>query len=266
MSENPAITFRLPNDSLWSYSITPETRVSDVITLLSSHWHIPPENVSIWERKLELGSQAKLHLCIHPKTKQSPILSVRVHIGLPKPPQPAQPAQPATPEPVDISTIDSGEQERILHRIRQAQIDENLRQAQQMNREHRIGQRTRTILCKIHGKTLRMLVDTGASVSILYMNQVELCSVRYLVDEREPCKIHLVGVGGTKHQAIGVIHSLEIMVGDVKTFGTVAVLDQSEVAGLLGIDWLRQNNAIIRVTDDTMEIDGKVVQFEDSPL
>jgi hypothetical protein len=159
-----------------------------------------PENIAIWERSFELTPQAKLTLCIHPKTKQIPILSVQIH-NTPR-------KSPSNSKSVDLSAINTTEQEHIFHKIMQARVDENLRQAQEIK-----GKQSRSVLCKIRGKTLRMIVDTGASVSVLCVNQVELCSVRFLVHQREGWRFCLKEVGNVEQQTMGVIHSLEVMIG-----------------------------------------------------
>jgi hypothetical protein len=113
----------------------------------------------------------------------------------------------------------------------------------------------------VHGKTLRMIVDTGASVSLLYMNQVQLCSVSYLINEHE--RIVLSGIADTASPSLGVIHALEVDVGGVSTRGTFVVLAGAQVNGILGIDWLTQNRAMIDVAGDAMQIGGKRVPFVD---
>jgi hypothetical protein len=108
-----------------------------------------------------------------------------------------------------------------------------------------------------------MIVDTGASLSLLYSNQVEVCSVGYLIDRREPFRVTLTGIADVASQAVGVIHSLEIDVGGVKTHGSFAVLEGAQVNGILGIDWLTLNHAMIDVADDSMVIQGKRIGFVD---
>jgi hypothetical protein len=108
-----------------------------------------------------------------------------------------------------------------------------------------------------------MIVDTGASLSLLYMNQVELCSVAYLIDRRRECRVVLTGIAEAAHQAVGIIHSLEIIIGGVTTRGSFAVLDGANVTGILGIDWLTQNRAMIDVADDSMLIQGRRIKLVD---
>jgi hypothetical protein len=95
------------------------------------------------------------------------------------------------------------------------------------------------------------------------MNQVELCSVTYLIDRRDQCRILLTGIANATNRAVGIIHSLEIDVGGVSTRGSFAVLEGASVTGILGIDWLTHNHAMIDVADDSMLIQGRRIKLVD---
>jgi hypothetical protein len=168
------------------------------------------------------------------------------------------PRAPASPR-LDLSGIDPREQEAIYRQIRADRVRENFSQAPART----LGARIRAVICKVHGKTLRMIVDTGASVSVLYRNHVELCSVSYLINEHELCRIELTGISDTRSRAVGVIHALEVQVGGVSTRGSFVVLAGAQVNGILGIDWLTQNRAMIDVAGDAMQLPGRRVPFVD---
>jgi hypothetical protein len=248
------LRFQLPNGSSWPTAISRETRVCDIVKVLSSFWRVPPKSLSIWDGQTSLIPEAKIFLRINPKTKRDPGLSVRVDTEAC--------SAPVSDSSVNIGAIDPRDQERILQRILQAQVKQNLRQARAANPEHCIGRNVRCLICQVHGKTLRMIVDTGASLSVLYMNQVEAVSAAYLIDRREELCVTLEGVGASV-KAAGVIHSLQVRIGEVSTFIPFAVLDQPGIHGLLGIDWLRQAKATIRVESDTIEIGGCMIPLED---
>jgi hypothetical protein len=248
-SMDRSLDIRLPDRSLWPTMVDTETTVCDIVTYLSTFWKLPVDCISICHNNNPLVHDAKI-LSVDPEP------NLCVCVRFPDSPPPA--ADPS----VDLAAIDPREQERILQRIRQAQVNQNRQQANAMH-PRRLDRKIRCLVCKVHGRSLRMIVDTGASLSLLYMNQVECISVAYLIDRSEECRVSLTGVGESVHQAIGVIHSLKVEVGSVVTFVAFAILEQSAVHGLLGIDWLRQANATIRVVEDTIEIGGVQIPLED---
>jgi hypothetical protein len=119
------------------------------------------------------------------------------------------------------------------------------------------------VICRVHGKTLRRIVDRGASVSVLYMNHVKLCSVAYLLDQHGHSRIVLNGIADTSSRAAGLIHALEVEVAGVSTRGSFVVLDGAHVTGILGLDWMKQNRAMIDVAGDAMQLPGHRVPFGD---
>jgi hypothetical protein len=207
-----------------------------------------------------MQSAEKVMVCVNEQTGEDRILSVTVG-SRPIAPQESSPVP--SERKVDIEAIDPAEQVRILERIQHAQVQENLHRAQALNGQHRLGRQVRTVLCRIRGKSIRMIVDTGASVSLLYLSQVKFCSAAHLIDQRVECRPELVGIGQHVSGVVGVIHALDVAVGPVKTIGAFAVVDKPGELGLLGIDWLNSVNATIRVADDSMEIHGHVIRFQD---
>jgi hypothetical protein len=224
------------------------TTIQNLIGLISHNLSIPESSISIFEGKTKLHPLAKAHLLvIDSETGLSPVLEVRFA---------AVPSRSAS-DSLDLTRIDPRQQAAIYAQIRRDRVQENLRQAPSI----RLGRNIRCVVCKVQGKTLRMIVDTGASLSVLYMNQVELCSVAYLIDRR--CQVVLMGIADAQSRAVGVIHALEIDVGGAKTRGSFAVLEGSNVNGILGIDWLSQNGAMIDTAGDSMVLKGKKVKFVD---
>jgi hypothetical protein len=223
-----------------------------VISYLSDYWKVPTNSVTVWDDDLLLGSESKLSLFVDYRTKQDRILQVRVNS-----------AAPVKDEKlIDVSAIDRDEQERIFRRIKQAQGGRSSKWMIPAP-SPRVGRLVRTVMCRIRGKRFRMIVDTGAAVSVLYLHQVELCGARSLIDESDRCKVSLVSVGEQKSRSVGVIPAIEIEIGGLKTEASFAVLDTHGSMGLLGIDWLARADATIRVADDLMEVRGRRIKFED---
>jgi hypothetical protein len=255
------MTFRMPDDSLWSTEISPHPCVKDIAAILSGFWKISTHSVFLWDIGSLLRPEDKVMVCVNEKTGEDRIVSVTVGC-YPVAPRITH-AQTRDARTVDIHAIDPAEQVRIYERIQKAQIQENFRRAQALNGNHSLGRQVRTILCRIHGKNIRMIVDTGASLSILYLSHVQFCSATYLIDTRDEYRPTLVGIGDHANEVVGVIHGLEVAIGCVKTRCGFAVLDKPGEFGLLGLDWLNSVQATIRVWDDSIDIQGTVFKFQD---
>jgi hypothetical protein len=251
------MTFRLPDDNLWTTNITPHTLVKHVKQYLGNFWRISETTIWIWNDALNLAPDTQIMSLVNKETDQDPILTVQIGTD------PVSPRS-ATPEVAfDLDSIDASEQQRILERIKQKKVEENRNQARALWGRLRIGHKTRCIIGQINGTPLPLIVDTGASVSLLYMNLVESCSLEYLIDKSQECQVALRGIGDNIQNAIGVIHSVQLSIGSISTFGTFAVLPQVAEFGLLGIDWMMENGAIFRVADDSMEVHGQIIKFVD---
>jgi hypothetical protein len=249
------MTFRLLDEILWQTPIDSDTRVGDILDYLSYYLRVPNNTLAIWDRDLLLGPEAKLILRADARGLDTVILTVRRAA----PPR----TLPIDSQSVDLQEVDQTDQERILDRIIQTHVTANLQQAAAFAQHHHVGRTVRCLVVKIRGKHLRMIVDTGASVSLLYTHHTDLCCVNYLIDRREECQILLSGVGDSLNQTIGMIHFVEIFIGDVKTTGSFAVVDKPDTMGLLGIDWLTRNKATIRIVEDEIEVGGTTFKFED---
>jgi hypothetical protein len=256
---------------LWHTEVEKTTTIYDLLMMLSQILRIPVDHLSLWDCDRLLLPLSKPHLLVVDKsTGIAPVLRLYISqeprpqlppliCAMPSPSPSAAPPPAAPPSAVDLSSIDPREQEAIYRQIREDRIRENLSQAPSPS----IGVKIRAIICKVHGKTLRMIVDTGASISVLYMNHVELCSVGYLINDHELCRPVLTGIADATSRAVGVIHALEVDVGGVSTRGTFVVLAGAQINGIIGIDWMTQNRAMIDVAGDAMQLPGLRVPFVD---
>jgi hypothetical protein len=251
------MTFRLPDNNLWTTNITPQTLIKHVTQHLGEFWKISEQTIWIWNNNVNLGPETQIVSCINKETDQDPILIVQIGPA-PVPPQPDnRDAQ------FDLDAVDASEQRRILERISQKKLEENRNQARVLKGSLRIGRKTRCIIGHINGVPFPLIVDTGASVSLLFMNHVESCSVGFLVDKSQECQIRLRGIGDNLQTAIGVIHSVELTIESISTFSTFAVMSQVTEFALLGIDWMMENEVIFRPADDSMEVYGHIIKCMD---
>jgi hypothetical protein len=107
-----------------------------------------------------------------------------------------------------------------------------------------------------------MVVDTGSSASLLYANHVTALGLDPLVDVAPECRLVFATVAGDA-TSIGMIHDTELVIGDVVTRVSLAILSVEGAHGLLGIDWLAHNHAIIDTAKDCITIQGKSIEFAD---
>jgi hypothetical protein len=160
-----------------------------------------------------------------------------------------------------LESVDVKQQQAILERIRQKRIAENQEAARRLNlAAHSPG--IRMLICRISGISIRMIVDTGSSASILYANHVTTLGLNRLVDVAPECRLMFATVAADA-TSIGMIHNTELVVGDVVTRVSLAILPGEGAHGLLGIDWLAHNHAIINTAKSCITIQGKSIQFAD---
>jgi hypothetical protein len=119
------------------------------------------------------------------------------------------------------------------------------------------------IECKVNGKRLYMILDTGASISILYRNQVQFLGMESQVCQSEEFHISFSTVGGGIASSIGRLSSLALIVGNTETKASFAVLETSCHYGLLGMDWLLSNDVVINFCDQCMNFENDKIQFQD---
>jgi hypothetical protein len=140
--------------------------------------------------------------------------------------------------------VDSAEQRRILEQIHRERIEENLRYAHEHTPESLILYSLLLLDLTINNHPIRVIVDTGAQISLLPMSSVQQCEVHYLVDRR--CKIMTIGVG--VQRSVGKIHALPLNVGGSVFTNPFVVVEGPLEMPLLGVDWLMKNRAVIDLT------------------
>ena len=118
--------------------------------------------------------------------------------------------------------------------------------------------RLKHILCRINGTSMRMLIDTGAEISVLYENQLTP-DMRQAICKEKASRV--VGVDGIPMESLGTIDDIVVEVGDKATITTFAVLPGARLTGILGIQWLEENHFMINPAGNYMVSDGKCFYF-----
>jgi predicted aspartyl protease len=137
--------------------------------------------------------------------------------------------------------VNSADQRRILDQIQRERIEENLRYAEDHAPESLVSYSLLFLDLTINNRPIRVIVDTGAQISLLPMSCVQQCNVHYLIDRR--CQTTAIGVG--VQRSIGRIHALALNVGGCMFTNPFVVVDGPLQTPLLGVDWLMKNRAVI---------------------
>lgn len=155
--------------------------------------------------------------------------------------------------------FDAEEQKRIEAQIRQENIDHNLQYAYENNPENFIVYSSPFIKCSINGVEVVALIDTGAQSSIIPHALTKKCNVKYLIDARYRTLTKGVGMQTSK----GVIHGLNVKVGNEVWTNRFVVLDDTLDHAILGIDWLKKNRALIDLAQNCLILHGQKVPLFD---
>ena len=109
-----------------------------------------------------------------------------------------------------------------------------------------------SVLANVCGKSIKCLVDTGATVSCCSVNLLESLGI-FRKDLQKP-EIHdAVGVGGEVHQIIGKVF-LPIIIGSVAVNQKFHVFEKLHQRIILGIDFMRENKVKLDLEDNTLFI------------
>jgi predicted aspartyl protease len=119
------------------------------------------------------------------------------------------------------------------------------------------------IECRVNDTTLQMVVDTGASHSILYASQVSACGLDNEIDRNVAYGIHFKTVQGVRITSLGIIHHLTMMIGALRSSHRFAILDGAGAHGLLGMDWLYANRVLIDAGNDCLRIGSDAIPIVD---
>jgi hypothetical protein len=118
-----------------------------------------------------------------------------------------------------------------------------------------------SLFCVIGNAVIPMIIDTGSSVSFLYSNHVNQGELERHIDGRSGCHPIFHTVTHPTLPALGVIHSIDVLVHGIQTTAQFIVLSSMAVSGILGIDWLKRYHARIDPRKGLITISGETFQL-----
>lgn len=158
---------------------------------------------------------------------------------------------------LNANPFDREAQQRIEELIRQEQVQRNMEQAFELNPESFGRVVMLYIDCEINGVPVKAFVDSGAQITLMSQQTAERCGLLRLVDRRFANT--LVGVGTC--EAIGRIHSADMMIGDTAFTSSFTVVEDPKMEFLLGLDMLRRHRCcidlaanVLRIGDNQLEV------------
>ena len=106
------------------------------------------------------------------------------------------------------------------------------------------------IPCEINGFTIPAIIDTGAQITVMSAACAKRCGIAGLIDDRFPGKA--IGVGSS--DILGRIDELSMRVGPLSYHNRVAILRESRVDLIIGLDFLRRFKAEINLDQRLMKL------------
>ena len=106
------------------------------------------------------------------------------------------------------------------------------------------------IPCEINGFTIPAIIDTGAQITVMSAACAKRCGIAGLIDDRFPGKA--IGVGSS--DILGRIDELAMRVGPLSYHNRVAILRESRVDLIIGLDFLRRFKAEINLDQRLMKL------------
>jgi len=112
------------------------------------------------------------------------------------------------------------------------------------------------VLCEVNGFTVPAIIDTGAEITIMSASCAKRCRISSAIDTRFSGRA--VGVGSS--DILGRIDGLGMRIGPVSFDGRVAVLRESRVDFLIGLDFLRRFECEVSLKENIVKLTvrGKV--------
>lgn len=115
------------------------------------------------------------------------------------------------------------------------------------------------IACEINGYIIPAIVDTGAQISVMSESCARRCRVSNMIDGRFTGKA--VGVGSS--DILGRINELPMQVGPVSFHNKIAILRESRVDLILGLDFLQRFKSEINLDERIlkMKVRGRSIRI-----
>ena len=106
------------------------------------------------------------------------------------------------------------------------------------------------VICEINGFSIPSIIDTGAQISIMSSQCAKRCRIFDDIDKTFSGKA--VGVGSS--DIIGRVNNLDLRIGPIKFKNPIAVLKDSRVDFLIGLDILSKYDCDINLKEKMLRI------------
>jgi hypothetical protein len=110
----------------------------------------------------------------------------------------------------------------------------------------------------INDKPIKILVDTGAQISILTLNGLNKLGLEYLVDDEE--KIGISGIGG-EDKTLGCIWYIDLLINDIEYPISLQVsnMKSDRIDIILGINFLQSYRAQLDFWNKTLKLNDRYI-------
>lgn len=106
------------------------------------------------------------------------------------------------------------------------------------------------VICELNGYPIPAIIDTGAQITIMSSSCARRCRIANLIDTKYACRA--IGVGSS--EIIGRIDSLPLRIGPVSFQSRVAILRDSPVDFLIGMDFLRRFQSDLCLSEGVLKL------------
>ena len=109
------------------------------------------------------------------------------------------------------------------------------------------------VICELEGKAVEMLIDSGASASVISMGMVHQLGLAHHLDST--LQGTAAGVGAAN--IVGLLENLVVSMGHVEFRLSFVVLDSNDPWLILGVDQMRRFNCVIDLERNAIAFGGR---------
>jgi hypothetical protein len=106
------------------------------------------------------------------------------------------------------------------------------------------------VICELNGFQIPAIIDTGAQITIMSSSCARRCRIANLIDTKYACRA--IGVGSS--EILGRIDNLSLRIGPMTFQSRVAILRDSPVDFLIGMDFLRRFQSDLCLSEGVLKL------------